>query len=257
MAEITHPLSDDTRHWQSELANYCRTGEATDMPGVSPDRLPHYRRLVYNIAYDTLRTAYPVTFRILSKEEWNGLVQRFFAVHPCQNYQVWKMPYELVVYLRENEFELKENYPYLEELVFFEWTEIEVYCEEDQPVEVYHESGDWRTDPVVCNPHHRLLTISYPFHQVKAEDAALQPGEYHLLILRDPDSGSAQFMALSPLFFQALEQLSATANHLGEALIRAGASFGVSDSDFLFEQSQPFIELLRSRKFLLGFPLKG
>ncbi len=91
-------LLNDTYQQQSKLADYCRTGNVPDLKGVNYENLPHYRRLVFNIAADVIETAYPITHSFLEKEVWDKLVHDYFAEHKCQTPQVWRMPLEFYDY---------------------------------------------------------------------------------------------------------------------------------------------------------------
>ena len=64
---------------QELLGEYCRTGMETDIPGVTPGRLHHYRRLVNNVVRDMLDSGFPITLAALGEEQWDTLVQEFFV----------------------------------------------------------------------------------------------------------------------------------------------------------------------------------
>ena len=69
-------LREGNTEIQKPLGEYCRTGVELKIPGVTPGRVHHYRRLVYNVVRDTLDTAYPITLCGTwgrAWELWSGL----------------------------------------------------------------------------------------------------------------------------------------------------------------------------------------
>jgi hypothetical protein len=83
-------LLPETHTVQSQLAKYCRDGVAVQLEGALSDRLPQYRRLVYNIIQDNIESAYPIAFKYLPTEVWEELVYDFFSIHECQSLEIAK-----------------------------------------------------------------------------------------------------------------------------------------------------------------------
>lgn len=171
---------------EKKFAGYCRTGNFVRLKKTTPNRLPHYRKLVFNVIDDTLQTAYPLTFGLLTKPEWKELVNDFFGTHNCQSYQVWKMPYELYQYVLNNRLSIKQKYPQLLNLLLFEWMEIEVFMMEDIETPSFKTSGQLITDDLILNPEHFLLATEYPVHYKKAKEiSAADKSIYYILIFRE------------------------------------------------------------------------
>ena len=99
--QIMQLLKAETHTQQSRLADYCRTGNTPDLIDIKEDNLYQYRRLVINIALDTLETAYPITHSFLAPDVGDTLVKDFYANHKCQTTQVWRMPLEFFDYWGE------------------------------------------------------------------------------------------------------------------------------------------------------------
>lgn len=197
-----------TSYYQSALAGYCRTGKYTSIPGVRKHHVTHYRRLVYNVVDDMLQTAFPLTCHLLSAKEWNGLINKFFSSHSCQSPQVWYMPKELYQYVVQHESTLLIKYPFLTELLLFEWMETELFMMEDLPV-TYNITGNPLTDLLVLNPEHQLLYFQYPVHIKKAKQITeADKGNYYLVMFRNPDTDGVQFMSLSPALVRIVEWLN-------------------------------------------------
>lgn len=192
-----------THHHQSSLANYCRTGTYVAIPGVIQENLHHYRRLVFNNVMDSLTTAYPLTKKLFGKKKWQNTVERFFSNYKVQSPQIWYMPKEFKVYMEEFESELLLQYPFLIDLLTFEWLEVEVFMMPDQDLKVEVKNHFY------LNPETKLIHVSYPVHLKKAKKIeATDRGDYFMAIHRNPETGSVHFTNLAVPYVDVLEQLS-------------------------------------------------
>ncbi len=213
-------LHDTTRRYQSALAGYCRSGQLEPIPGIHNEHISHYRRLVYNVVDDMLQNAYPLTHALLSATEWKHLVNDFFTHHACQSPQVWYMPKEFYQYLVTIKHPFLEKYPFLEELLCFEWAEVELFMMEDrrgEPAATY----SLETGKLVINPEHQLFSFQYPVHLKPARNITMtDKGNYFLAAHRDA-AGTVIFTDLSPalaIMLSLLEEAPATIDKLLETL---------------------------------------
>ncbi|MCL6099036.1 MAG: putative DNA-binding domain-containing protein [Bacteroidetes bacterium] len=246
-------LHSDTHTQQSSLAHYCRTGELLPIKGLTENRVHHYRRLVYNVIDDTLQSAFPLTFNLLSEEKWNGLVNIFFSSHECKSTSIWQMPFEFYQFVERSELVLKNKYVFLEELLLFEWTEIEVYMMEDKTFPAARINGDWLNDSISFNPEFKLLQLNYPVHfKNPNEITENEKREYYVLIFREPDTGKVQFIDLSFFFAWLIEKLNCADGTLNDSLTDAEKIFGI-EKEILLNNTLPFLEELKQKQFILGF----
>lgn len=203
-------LSDHTESLQNRFAEYCRTGQNVVIPGTSGERMKHYRRLSFNAVNNALEQAFPITLEFLTEQEWLDLVDSFFANHTSTTPLLWQMPFEFFSYVNDNDISLKETYPFLTELLYFEWLEIEVHTMEDvdlpEGTEAKEEVED--ADFIVLNPEHRLVQMKYPLHLTALKKALQKPGTYYVFIYREPESGNVKFLDLSPLYAYAFSLLA-------------------------------------------------
>ena len=246
-------LHKDTYNQQSNLAHYCRTGELLPIKGLTDNRVHHYRRLVYNVIDDTLQSAFPLTLDLLSDEEWNDLVNTFFSSHECKSNSIWQMPFEFYQFVEQSELELKSKYVFLEELLLFEWTEIEVYMMEDKTFPAARINGAWLDDLISFNPEFKLLQLNYPVHlknpnEISEDDAK----EYYVLIFREPNTGKVQFIDLSFFFARLIEKLNGSDETLIDLLTDAEKIFGIG-KEILINNTLPFLDELREKQFIVGF----
>lgn len=245
-------LAETTHAYQSGLARYCRTGVASPIPGIHPEHITEYRRLVLNVVTDMLSNAYPLTRQLLTEAEWDNLVHQFFATHPCQSAQVWLMPAEFRSYIIETRNPLLVRYPQLEDLLLFEWTETEVFLMADQPA-LTEKTGDILFSRLVINPEHRLLQFSYPVHLEKPEQIKeVQKQDYYVVAHRNRE-GDVLFTDLSPAICQLLIFLATAPLSLNELFQLFEETFSVRLTTADQQQVIAFFEEAYTSALIAGF----
>lgn len=245
-------LSLDTYKVQQKLANYCRDGIQIELPGAVTERLPQYRRLVFNIIQDNIESAYPIAFKYLPENVWNELVYDFFAIHNCQSYQVWKLPKEFMEFVIANNYSQKHNLPFLNDLLRFEWAEMEVYNTADIPYELGTYNGDCITDQIVFNPEHQLLSLQYPLHMLPPEQALEKQGNYFVLLYREKQTGKVQFVDVSVWFAFMIEQIHHNEMTIKDLLEMAPEIFGNVSVEELKQSSITFIQSMIEKQFVIA-----
>lgn len=244
-------LHTETYQEQSKLAGYCRSGKTPEIKGVTPNRLHHYRRLVYNVVKDALASSYPLAVNLLNEKEWENLCQEFFENHACQDPQVWKMPFELIGYLEPLDHPLKNKYPHLMTLLLFEWKEVEYYMMPDR-IQPSPSGTDIWSDAWALNAEAEVMTLEYPVHLKNARFISrTDSGQYFCLIFRQPVTGKVKFMNLSPFFAWLLAAMMANATAPEELFPVIQNQFGISDKDFLLQNISPLYQKLKQDGFLI------
>lgn len=240
---------------QSKLANFCRTGEYETLENVNVKNVPHYRRLVFNVVEDMLQTAYPLTFELLGEKEWLNITKDFFARHACVSPQVWYMPKEFYTYLSEQDNRpLHKRYPFLLELLWFEWLEVEIYMMEDKTVENYSSEGNIQNDLLIINPEIHLQHFQYPVHLKNAKDISENDkGNYFLSLHRDPDNGEIIFTSLSPALLRFLELLSETPMNIDVPANIICKEMNIDRTNDIDKMLQTFVRNALDTKLILGY----
>ena len=249
-------LTSETRELQNKFTLYCRTGKKEFIPEVDkPQHVHHYRRLTFNITKNTLSNAYPLLKKFLSQEQWQELMYDYFSEHKCQNNKIWLMPKELYNYVVEKNLQTKWNIPFLNDLLHFEWIEIEVHTMPDMTYPKFQENGRVWNDVLAINPEFRLVQFNYPVHKKKtAEVNENDKGLYYLLAYREQESGKVQFISISALYAFVIEQIS-NGYTLDMVFEAAAELFNFSETDKIKEKITDFIDRLKERRFILGFKL--
>ena len=239
---------------QYKLAEYCRTGEITQLDGVTPNRIHHYRRLIFNIALDTLSTAYPISNKLLGQEAWKEMVDLFYRNTACTSPFVWKMAQDFhEFYEQASSFSrIKEEYPFLSDLIHFELIELEMYMMEDISVPKFSKHGSFRESQIVLHPESKIILLDYPGHTTPPKEIKPEnKGQFYCLCFREPVDRKILFIDLSPFFAFVIEQLFNNLT-LEQITQQAAESLKMTKAELL-EKTIPFIEHLDSKGFVVGY----
>lgn len=249
-------LREETIRIQEQLGEYCRTGVKRELPGVTPGRIHHYHRLVSNIVRDTLDTAFPITVAALGEDSWLLLVQDFFSAGIPQTPQVWRLPFEFYQYHAGRETGKKIGKPFLDDLLYFEWMEIEIHTMPDRPFPDFVVEGELFNDRLVFNPEHEIVQLEYPVHTYAVREAVHMKGDFFALLYRLPESGRVQFLNLSALNVYIITRLQEEKVPLQEIKNEFARVAGIESGRYLDDALKKFLGDLLERKLILGFERK-
>lgn len=250
-------LLETTQRKQSALAHYCRTGKHKPTKGVNKANLSQYRRLVFDIIDDMLQGAYPLTYHLLLRKEWSQLISEFATNHACASPQIWYMPKELHQYLSSTQHPLLDKYPYLLELLWFEWLETELYMMADKISEP-HIPGNIDHDLLVLNPESHLQHFNYPIHLKNAKSIKeCDLANYYLVAHRVPTTGDVIFTDISPAFIYMLELLLEKPYTLLELTQKTCKAFHIAHNDHILNTTIEFVNDSLKSRLILGFAKKS
>ena len=246
-------LSNYTEIQQNNFASYCKTNILKPIDGLTDNRIHHYRRLIYGVIDDSLRSAFPLTEDLLTEYEWKYFVDDFVAKHKSQSPQIWQMPYEFYQFIDKNYYEVKTKYPHLIDLLLFEWKEIELYMMEDKnddlnnlSLEIYNHSQ------VVINREYEVLQLSFPVHlkpsnTISSEDI----GTYYVLMFRANDK--VQFFDLSTFFVWLIYEIENNIYSIEQLIKKSEEANKNINCKIIKENFLKFIYTMHSKGFILGF----
>ena len=246
-------LAADTIIIQNKFAEYCRNGKLVDIPGVIEGRLFHYRRLVFNAIKDNLESAFLITHSVMSEIQWNDLLDNFFSNHKCQTPLVWQIAYEFYEFIVIHEYANKLNLPYLNNLLFFEWIEIEIFMMEDVAYPLVDDNGDLFHDIMVFNPEYKIIALEYPVHKVSPDKSMALKGEYYVLIFRERETGRLQFVDISSLHVLLVENISTLEISMKEVIILIEDSYHLNFTTNQVQELIDFFQQLKDKCFVIGF----
>lgn len=246
-------LRKETEQIQEQFGAYCRDGNETEIPGVTPGRMHHYRRLINNVVRDAFDSAFPITLAALGESHWDLLVQDFFTGGQPKSPQIWKLPFEFYQYHATKETGTRIQKPFLDDLLYFEWMEIEVHNMPDRPYPEFTDQGNLLNDSLAFNPEHEIIKLEYPVHMHPADKTPELKGDYYTLIFRAPETGYVQFLDLSALNIYILSRLIEEDVPVRDIKGDIARATGIESDKYLDEALSKFIGDLMERKLILGF----
>lgn len=246
-------LSKYTETQQTNFASFCKTNILKPIDGLTENRIHHYRRLIYNVIDDSLRSAFPLTENLLEEGEWKFLVDEFIAKHKSQSPQIWQMPYEFYQFIDKNEFELKTKYPHLMDLLLFEWKEIEIYMMEDKNDDIRSLSVNlFNHSRIILNREYEILQLSFPVHiKYSADISSSEKGVYYVLMFRANDK--VQFFDLSAFFVWLIYEIENNDYSIVQLIKKSEQVNKNVSCKTIKESILKFIYTMHSKGFILGF----
>lgn len=213
------------------FTHFCRTGE---LHPTLPKKIALYQTLIRNKIDYVLRRTFPLTHHLLQGEQWDELTRTFIAKEDLPSPFFWKMAESFAQFVQKNHFAELFNFPYLNDLVHFEWIEIELYMMPDIPRE--NHSG------LHLNPESHILTYSYPVFEKKKLPRPMIKGTYPLFAFRQPKTGDVHFIALSPFFQTVLELIE---KQQSDVLITAAKKYHLDEKKVLLKGEKFLDDLLQ------------
>jgi len=246
-------LTKQTENTQKTFAQYCRTGIDVDIEGITPGRIHHYRRLVYNVINGTLEQAYPLTYDLVSQDQWDDWVEHFFATAKLDSPQLFRMPENFYEWSVENNMDVVLDLPYLNDLLLLEWVEIEVHTMKNIDFPNVKMKGDILNDVLATNPEYRLIELDYPVHLYPAAECVEKKGHYYVLIFREAIQYKVQFVNLSILHLFLIQKIMLTETALINLIPEAVSLFSLDASNDITNKLIEFFNDLKSKGFIVGF----
>jgi hypothetical protein len=243
----------NTYRIQQQLTNWVRTGLNADVQGTVFEGMKQYRRLFRNNIANNLQQAFPIAFKVLETTQWDTLVNDFFAKHDAQTPHIWKLPFEFFQFVKHNNYIVNFDLPFLNDLLYFEWTEIEVYTMQDIAPEPYKNTGELLNSKIEVNQEHRLINLKYPVHIYASKIAVKNIGEYYLLTYRMPKTFEVKFVnlpALHTLFFEKITIEKMTTVEIIKEITTENPQV---DEQKLSQNIQEFIKKMMLERVFLGY----
>ncbi len=230
------------------FTRYCRTGQLDPELKLNPERAEVYLNHVRNVIEAALKKAYPLTCHLLTPEQWEELVESFLVDVDCATPFLWRMPQLLVDFVKKNHWANRFECSYLDDLVDFEWLEIEIFMMPDCPVQ-HSQTGNVLDNLLILNSESQIVTYTYPVYEKKPLPRPMKKGTYPLLAFRHPDDGEVYFVALSPFFNYVLELIENQRLTGRQALVQAAEKFNFH-RDKVITAGEHFLRDLISQKAL-------
>ncbi|WP_417663875.1 DNA-binding domain-containing protein [Pseudidiomarina donghaiensis] len=201
---------EDFRDIQKQWAMWLRNPDGASPPAnVSSRRLQVYSRLVRNNIESFIERGFPVLAEVLSKQQWQSLLQSFIEKHNSESPLFANIGDEFVNFLET--FTQKNtsaiSYPdFIYQLACYERMEVEVYHAEMScvpPVVKQPELSLWR-----INPSLQWRDFNYPVHTIQPQLVPNEPLPQPIFIAvyrvdcvdeNKQFSSTVKFMQLNPV----------------------------------------------------------
>ncbi|MCF7985806.1 MAG: putative DNA-binding domain-containing protein [Thiohalocapsa sp.] len=241
---------------QLAFAGHIRDPEHRPAPADIEDRrMAIYRDLFFNNISGLLQTAFPVLYKILGDECWQGLVRDFLVRHRCSTPLFPELAQELLDYLAHEREAHADDPPFMLELAHYEWVELAVGTSEDEADDTLADpAGDLLTGVPLVSPVAWQLSYRYPVHRIGPEYQPSEPdGEpTHLIVYRNRSDG-VEFMQINAVTQRLLQLLEAHPDRTGaSALQTIAAELAHPDPEKVLAAGQALLEDLRARDIILG-----
>lgn len=168
----------------------------TEAGGVQ-NRIETYQGLVAHRFYEVLGGAFPILRTRVSDAAWAAAVEAFVADKPKSPY-IWESPKEFMRFIQRQKL---LGAPWLADLMWFEWMEIELIMTPDEMVE-QTAAFNWGSMYRLCAGT-RLKSLAYAVYREDFETA----GQYPLLMYCHAQEHAVYYLEITPFLFDMLMEL--------------------------------------------------
>lgn len=245
----------DFQREQLQLTAWLREPDTRPMPAhMPPVRLQIYRELLFNNVAGFIENGFPVLREHLPVDLWNKLVQQFFATHHCQTPYFHGIAEEFLRFFQGLDWPELADYPWVAELVHFEWVELAADIAEAEPVPPgVDPDGDLLQGRPFVSSLVWPLVYHWPVHKFRDNLPASKPADpVCLLVYRDAEH-DVGMLEITPLTAVLLEQLQANQDSSGETVLRSiAAQAGFADMEAFLAGGLTSLNELRAIGVILG-----
>lgn len=204
------PFQASFQTTQQQFCDWIRDPELALPATFRADRMQVYRDLLFNNVCSFINLVFPVARTMLPEFLWQQLLVEFFQKAQCQSPLYNDISLQFREYLTDQHHPVLQVYPWLAELLQFEWLELYLDTAEiETPGRV--QDQDWQLTTQVW-----VLVYQYPVYQwtTAMTPSEAQPMPSAIMAWRN-DHDQVCVEVLSPLFAMLIEQLNQNAS-LGE-----------------------------------------
>ena len=188
---------------QQQFCNWIREPNAEHIKICDLERMQIYRDLLFNNMCSFINLVYPIARSILPAAQWQFLLEEFFQKAKCQSPIYNDISLQFREYLTENRHPILSQYPWLEELLQFEWLELYLDTLEIEDINIV-EKISWQLTHKVW-----VLVYQYPVYAWTVDttlaDIEVMPSA--IMVWRDLQDKIC-LERLSPLFAMLIEQMN-------------------------------------------------
>lgn len=188
---------------QQQFCNCIRSPQSELPKALPAERMQIYRDLLFNNVCSFINLVYPVTRAILPELQWQKLLNEFFQKAKCDSPFYNDISLQFREYLTDCQHPSLKEYPWLAELLQFEWLELYLDTVEIEKIIVTRQD-EWQLNTQVW-----VLVYQYPVYQwsssMTISEIEIMPSV--IMVWRN-DHDHICVESLSALFAVVIEQLS-------------------------------------------------
>lgn len=188
---------------QQQFCNWIRSPQSELPKALPAERMQIYRDLLFNNVCSFINLVYPVTRAILPELQWQKLLNEFFQKAKCDSPFYNDISLQFREYLTDWQHTSLKEYPWLAELLQFEWLELYLDTVEIEK-RIVTRQDEWQLNTQVW-----VLVYQYPVYQwsssMSISDVVPMPSA--IIVWRN-NQDHICLERLSPLFAMLIEQLN-------------------------------------------------
>lgn len=229
---------------QQQFCDWIRDPEKELPQVLSTDRMQVYRDLLFNNVCSFINLVYPIAQTLLGAEQWQSLLQEFFQKSKCESPFYNDISLQFREYLADQQHPVLDEYPWLAELLQYEWLELYLDTVEIEKV-IFAQDQDWQLNTKIW-----VLVYQYPVYAWTTSMTLVEvkPMPSVIMVWRD-EQDNVCIENLSPLCAMLIEQLNLRAH--SETELRQLIQSVVPD----FTQRNVHTQLQELRAFLTRLKL--
>lgn len=207
---------------QYEFAAHIRDPHGSPCPDHIEDRrMEIYRELFFNNTNGFLESGFPVLRTHYHDEAWQRLVRVFYATHQSQSPYFVDISKEFVLYLQEEHQITAEDPPYLFELAHFEWAEVALMVDQDEPNwDTIDKHGDMKKGIPVLSPTAFCLAYQWRVYEISEHNQPTKkPKDPSFVLIYKDQEDNVQYLPADPVTARVMELLQGDTKQTGRELL--------------------------------------
>jgi hypothetical protein len=152
-----------------------------------------YKELIHYRFKEVILSTFPRFLELLSEDKIDSLIVDFIKSKPESPY-IWQMPNEFRQFLKASN--LGKTYPFMDDLLWFEWIEVELFMKDYKPKE--SESFSWENNYTLSDSA-LIKELNFPVHY---DEGYEEGGIYPLLMFYNFETHDVHFQEITPFLQQ-------------------------------------------------------
>lgn len=190
---------------QNKFMDYIKNPSNPLPEGIEKRRMSVYRELFFNNIKGFVSNAFPVLETLYTEEQWDDLIQSFFATHDCQTPIFVEIAQEFLVFL-QSEYEPKDYDPvFMLDLAHYEWLELIVSVAQAQRNLTQLRAEEIESATLCLSDFAKVAQYAFDVQHISVDYQPIEPLETprFYCVYRDKDE-EVSFLQLTPLTAQVL-----------------------------------------------------